>query len=499
MKKKVYLLAFLLTSLQAIAQHAPVHSQYFINPFVYNPAYAGFRGYSEVYVSRRMSTQRNDGTYSISSLSMHLPLSKKKVAFGLTIVDHGGGFLSRTSALLSASYHLQFSKDHFLRTGISAGLAKNSADLDKLEGYHDAEVLRLVRKKNYLDANVGVSYQYKAFNLGASFPTLINKQLVNTHYRSEIRFSQLDYYLFNARYELRLSKKAAFTPQVLYRLAVHRSMPSEFEVMGVLNLMDRKKDNRVWVGGSYRQAYGPSVFGGAKISKTVKMGYAYEPFAHRLGDIPHGSHELMLTIRFEQKKIKNQPVNKSAASKEKEREKEKTQAITEPKTEVKKTKAEAAVENKAKAREEKAYLAEQEAKERKEKIAAARAEKAKEAIRLAQPIERDTLLAVDNDNSPVPVRNQTEKTVDVKKPVRSMELPTGNYVVVGSFSIKENALRYSKTLQGQGLNTRCQFSSHTNHYYVYVTSNTDVDAARAQWDLMRQIAGFEFTWVLIVQ
>jgi hypothetical protein len=83
--------------------------------------------------------------------------------------------------------------------------------------------------------------------------------------------------------------------------------------------------------------------------------------------------------------------------------------------------------------------------------------------------------------------------------VHPLELKKGNYVVVGSFNVFDNAVRFTRTMYERGMRADYRYSSKTNRYYVFVYQSKDTDDARGERDRTRQLVGIADAWVLIVE
>lgn len=81
------------------------------------------------------------------------------------------------------------------------------------------------------------------------------------------------------------------------------------------------------------------------------------------------------------------------------------------------------------------------------------------------------------------------------------ELVHGNYVIVGSFKSRENAIRYSNLLRDGGYENSFGFVSEKDVYYVFVFSSGNLEEARGIRNQYRSLSDFQFSesWVLTVE
>ena len=525
MKRIVYLLTLLLP-LGAAAQQLPVHNQFSLNPYVLNPANVGGHGQTEVFLTQRQQMQGTANAPVTTTINLQIP-SRGRTAFGVNVVDHRYGMLANTSTLATLGYAFKLGPNHFLRFGASGGMGKYTVDRNRLENEEDFSRVKSFNNKSFVDAQLGISYQLKGLTLGVSAPTLLNPKLVNTNSADPLDFRKVSYYLANAGYHLQLSKAFAVSPQVQYRYST--SFPSQYQAMGTLHF------HSVWAGGGYRQNVGPLATAGVKIKNTFTLGYVYEPAAEPVG-APQATHEVLLSMSFGGKKTRKEEVAEARETREQEDHKKATkqskEKVAKEKAAAKKLADRQAADERAeakagqeKAKKEKARKAKQEKaasekaknQQTKEKKAAvkqaklekARAKKARKAPKqqparkpepTATPTEQLTAKPVEKPvTESVVVPAKEEERIEEHHRVHPLELKKGNYVVVGSFNVFDNAVRFTRSMFERGLRADYRYSSKTNRYYVFVYQSKETDEARTERDRTRQFVGIADAWVLIVE
>ncbi len=534
MKRIIYLISLLLP-VWATAQQLPVNSHFFVNPYFVNPSYAGVSGQTEVFVTHRQNMEMPRSAPVTTSLTMHLP-TRGKVAFGVNLSDHVYNLLGTATNMVTVGYALPLGENHFLRAGISAGFSKYTVDRNRLESDADWERISSFNNKSSLDAQFGISYQLKGLTLGVSAPTLLNKRLVNVNPDDALDFTRISYYNLNGGYHLKMSESFAVAPQVQYRYSTQ--FPSQYQAMGTLYFRN------IWAGGGYRQNAGPVAAAGVKIKNTLSVGYAYEPAARAATTIG-GTHEVMLSLSFGQKKDKQTAEEKGKQAEKRAEEKaakEKAENSAKAKEAAKKlAKKEKAADKAGQEKSRKKERAEKDkakkdsskqkaAESKKEKAAREKAkkDKAKEARKVKAERKSESKAPVAKPARPTaPVKEQQpapvvekpaeeevkpaapetqpvakpkeEERIEEQKRSHPLELKKGNYVVVGSFNVFDNAVRFTHAVYKRGMRSDYRYSSKTMRYYVYVYQSEDVDAARAERDRIRQLTGISDAWVLIVE
>jgi type IX secretion system PorP/SprF family membrane protein len=416
-----------------------------------------------------------EGAPVTSDLSVHLP-TKRKMAYGFRLSNYSRGLLSTTSGVFTVAYTAKLADDQYLRAGLSGGLGTNGIDLEKVENISDPALSNIRNRGMFFDGNAGVSYQYKKLTLGASLPKLFQRNVVQTDLKNQLQVKRLDHYLFSAGYKFDFSQGSiVFEPQMVYQIA--DGMPSQFEALGTVYFYDK-----FWAGAAYRHNNGPSAFAGIKLSDKLRFSYVYEIGPSHISGYSNGSHELMLSMRFGNKKRdERKRVNKNIAT-----------------ASPKKTPAEKLKEAKdAYIEKELSKLPGSSTKQDpgNPEIIAKKKITAQEKKSSVPGQEASTI----NKKFDGEVAGKPEEKIAVQKKEHPMELEKGYYVVVSAFRIFDNAMKYHEYLSDTYFESRFGFNSKSLYYYTYVLYTKDINKARFERDKLRKMRGFADTWVLIVE
>lgn len=293
MKIHVLLFFSIFLCLEAYSQEAPIHNQYFMNPYVYNPAFVGHDGYSVVYLSHRRQWMGIEGAPVSSNISFHTQLSKS-IAVGANVYTEKKGLLTNSSAELTIGYRIKLGEDHFVQFGLGGGLINNRLDLDG--SYTGTLPFEPTDNAMNPSARFGLKYQIKNFNIGVALPSLLPNDLILTNSEYEEEANPMDQYAAMLSYKFNISEgNFAFEPHLLYR-----SLGNDFtqiEATGIFHIKEM-----VWIGASYRMDYGLNGLAGVKIKDFLTFGYAYEMAANQVAGYTAGSHEIQLSIKLGEKK-----------------------------------------------------------------------------------------------------------------------------------------------------------------------------------------------------
>ncbi|MEQ9230673.1 MAG: PorP/SprF family type IX secretion system membrane protein, partial [Cyclobacteriaceae bacterium] len=257
---------FLLFVAPSAAQQGQVYNQFFMNPYIYNPAYAGVDGHGVVFAMYKQQWSKIDDGPSFMHASYHMPL-KGGIGFGVAGFRDTFGPLTTSAGKASASYLVNIDRKHFLRLGMSLGMGTNQIILPEDASGDPAFA---GSSSSHLIGEFGATYHFDHFNIGFSMPNLFSSELVNDDGSlSPINLKPTDRMLFKMNYRGHINHEFAIEPHILYRYS--SVLPSQFEVATVVHVK-----HIAWVGATYRQDAGMVGLLGMKIKQKFAVGAAFE-------------------------------------------------------------------------------------------------------------------------------------------------------------------------------------------------------------------------------
>jgi type IX secretion system PorP/SprF family membrane protein len=472
MNLRLPLLVIVLLSVASIAraQQNLVYNHYFLNPFLYNPSYIAQNGYTELYLNyRKQWASFGDNAPSTATLNFHLPINYK-MGIGATAYQDQQGILRTTTALLSYGYQIYFSKDpvriHKLAFGLSAGMTYSYIPIEKVENGDLPDDALMRNNTSSMDGQVGFHYQFTNLRLSFALPRLFRTYVTSTDGFNEPTIKQVTSTISSISYNFALSPKIAFEPIVTYR--TEKDFDSQYEAAGVLKL-----NNIAWLGGAYRQDYGPAAFLGFNIKDKYKVGYAYEFAPQQVSGIGGGSHEFQLVIRLGKKKH-------TIAKKE-----EQLPVLAQDTAKVE-TLAEKAIE------------------EQPDSTATEKAEETK--VAKEEPVQNDVIPPPVTQEPAVTTPAVREEVAQLTPEEESKKhggetLTPGHYVVVGAFASPINARNYVNTLKRVGYPAGMSYYSGKQLYIVHMGNTATIEEARELRNQYRARSRYSFkdTWVLTIE
>jgi type IX secretion system PorP/SprF family membrane protein len=282
-------------SIVLYAQQTPVLSHYYYNSYLINPALAGQLKETQAFLHYRQQWVGIPGSPQTQVLTIDGPLeADSPVGLGLNINNDESDILTRSSAMLTASYAIKLAQDHELDFGMSIGIIRNKLNFDKIRAdLSDPAILNNSESKTTFEGNAGLSYRYKKFRLGFVSEQLFNKKLTyeNAADFREISYVLVRHYMLSLQHNFILNQNLDLTPMLVMRSA--QGLAAQFDINAMLKYQDI-----VWTNIAYRHQTGVGLSLGVKVSERFIIGYNYEIPTTDLRYTTSGSHEFMLGMKF---------------------------------------------------------------------------------------------------------------------------------------------------------------------------------------------------------
>lgn len=288
----VVVILFVLTGINvSLAQDQWIYSQFFMNPYVYNPAYAGVEGHTVFYGVYRNQYMGIEGAPTLSHLSFHTPL-ENNLAIGGMVYNESQGPLNTSAGKVTLGYILELDKVHYIRFGMSLGGGYTGYDPNQINVGLDPTFQNLT-SNSFVTADFGVTYHFDHFNVGFAMPNLIGREVVSEKGFAPLNFN--DNMMIKANYRGHINDNFAIEPHLIYRFSTV-NMP-QYEAALLVHIM-----HIAWAGASYRQDAGFGALVGIKIIDQWGLGFAYEIGNSELSQASSGTAEVSLGYHFGEKK-----------------------------------------------------------------------------------------------------------------------------------------------------------------------------------------------------
>ena len=319
---------FLVCCVSVQAQNYPVYNNFFVNPFLYNPAEA-LTEYTTIYALHRQQWMNVEGSPVTSGLTFTTLLNESRAGLGGKITSYRRGLLNTTDFSLTYAYGIPTGQKNWLFFGLSGGAISNSIDLTKVSDPNDPAIATYLANNIQPAASFGMLYRSgSGLNIGVSLPQLFPSVFNSDASFSELTVSPTDNVFFTIYYKRKVESKIvsrnkgglkqkvrtqeAIAPLEFYlNYKYSKYGNSQFEFLAKLNLTQN-----FWLGGSYRLPYGFTGNLGINVQRFT-FGYSYEPGNQPADGFSQGSHEVILGLKLGQlKKFKRAaPVLRSTLTK----------------------------------------------------------------------------------------------------------------------------------------------------------------------------------------
>jgi type IX secretion system PorP/SprF family membrane protein len=206
----------LLIAKPAVAQQLnPSETQFFINPYLANPAMAGMKP-QELIINSAYRSQWDKVPGSPKTIAFTADYrSPNNVGLGMNFNSQSAGLLTQTNFLLSYAYHIPLSdeEDEFLHMGFSTGFSKDMLDYNRLIGdATDPVVIGYNGRVVNWTVDAGIAYSLNGLTVQLAAPNLNRTMNKKNDFIS-------DYPIFYAaaNYEMQISDALMINPKIAFR------------------------------------------------------------------------------------------------------------------------------------------------------------------------------------------------------------------------------------------------------------------------------------------
>ena len=270
------------------AQQNPHYTQYMYNMNVVNPAYMiDEPGLMEVGTLYRSQWVGIEGAPKTGNVFANIPLNDKIELSVSYLNDRIGDVVNQDLFNIDFAYRINLTEDLNLSFGLKAGIDNLRFDFSGTNVSSDA--LFQNTSKTVLNIGAGAFLFKEEFYVGLSSPNLIPSDLdINNDvlYQNAIHVFLIGGYVFTLNDDFKLK------PSTVVKMV--SGAPLSFDISANAMYVDRFE-----LGVSYRYQDAVTALAGFKITPELRIGYAYDFNTSALNDFNSGSHEFMLTYRFD--------------------------------------------------------------------------------------------------------------------------------------------------------------------------------------------------------
>ena len=287
-------IAILLTgTVSTQAQVEPMFTQYIFNETFINPAYAGSHEGLAINMLYRDQWAGLKGSPKTQTFSMHMPVKKKKIGIGLSVLNETIGISKMFLVSGDFAYRIRMPSSA-LAFGLKGGFVnhvENYSDVNTIvDG--DRQFTNDVRKYFLPNAGFGIYYTIKReFYASFSIPRLLQNKIDPSKQNGVVQnigTLKIWHYYIATGYVFDVNENTKFKPSIMFKFV--QNAPVELDVS--LNFI---LGDMIWLGTAYRTGDAVSGLFGFQLSKLLRMCYSYDYTLTNLQKYSSGSHEFTIS------------------------------------------------------------------------------------------------------------------------------------------------------------------------------------------------------------
>jgi len=291
--KKILIVLLVILSTLSFSQQEQHYTQFQFNKYMINPGVAGTEPYFLAKSNFRFQWLKIVDSPKTYTLSVYGPHKNKPMGFGGYVFNDVTGPTSRTALHLSYAYNFQISDGMRMSMGLSGGLQQFKIDGSKitLHDDNDPSLSDAIYSSIIPDANFGVYFYGDNYNFGIAGHQLLN---------SRINFSNLDALGINrvrphvyahGQYLYQIDEDWAVEPAILLKYMWPTPIQMDLSARAIWKEM-------IWAGITWRTYDAVGFYIGYNYQEQIYIGYAYDYITSNLTNYSTGTHEIMITARF---------------------------------------------------------------------------------------------------------------------------------------------------------------------------------------------------------
>ena len=295
--KYSFLLLLLLLFVQAKAQQDAQYTQYMYNMSIINPGYATDSGTMSFGALYRAQWVGSVGGPTTGTFFAHSPLAKN-VEAGLSIVhDEIGDVVKESGVFADFAYVLKINETNKISFGLKAGATFFSTNFNGFvysDNLPDAAFENNL-SKTFPNIGVGTFYFGENYYLGLSSPNLLANKHLEREQGVVMNGVETIHYFLTGGYVFNLNDNLKFKPAFMARSASGVPLALDITSNFLIN-------NKVEFGVGYRVGDAVSGLANFRVTRDIRVGYAYDYTLSNLGRFNSGSHEIMILFDISKNK-----------------------------------------------------------------------------------------------------------------------------------------------------------------------------------------------------
>ncbi len=276
------------------------YSLYMLNPYLYNPGYAGTVGTLVAHGAYRQQWVNLPGAPESQYVDAHLPLYVFRGGVGLRFARYRMGAHQTVQGQVHYAYHFELGRETLLSVGIGGGYLQYALDGTQLrapEGnyepggtfsHNDPFLPESKVAVGVPFAEMGLLLRYRRAEIGlAALPTYAPMSSADP--QGNFRIRRVPQYVGTGRYLIDLSERLTLVPSFLMKV---EPAATQVEISSVFRWRANTFAGLSWRGVSASARDAVVIFGGLKLTDKISFAYSYDISISSLALVQRGTHEL---------------------------------------------------------------------------------------------------------------------------------------------------------------------------------------------------------------
>lgn len=502
--RTIYIICFVLTLSKVShiqAQQLPFGSHYFLNPFMYNPAYAGNGEEANAYLSHRSQFTGIAGSPQTSYLTLNGPINIKGIGLGLNAYSDVTSILSRNSVTGNYSYSLKFGLGQTISFGLAAGIVDQTINFQNaiVQDLDDPNLTNQRVRRTVFTADLGLVYNFNKLEVAFSMPQVLgNKVRFRENNGSSDLYDMQQHFVGSLKYSFDIIPEKGLKAYPIVVMRGVKGAPFQYDISAVA---DWKQYG--WLALTYRSNYAVGVSAGVRY-KNLSVGYSHDFTVNSVRSYTGATHEFMLSYAFGgyiRKKLEQHEIDMKSLQEASVQQKEEITALQARLDSLEAANSSSSLNSDKDGSMNVAFVDTTKNTagntENTDKSDVTSTNETNETTEGKETTGTDKESDINEMMKNEIRQNQNVKTYKSSEfiDLNNNQINNGYYVIIGAFNIKENALAYREEVQkNKGTTTSIIYNKTTDVYEIYILFSEDYPTADNERKLW--LDDFENAWVL---
>lgn len=288
-KNKFVLLVIITFSVyKSYSQQEAQYTQYMYNMNIVNPAYAGSKENTiSIGLMGRSQWMNVPGAPQTATLSIHKPF-KRGLGIGFSLMADKVGPVKEQFAYADVSYTIPVGRYSNLAFGVKGGASMFNAKLSDIQTYlPDDESFAEDIEQIKPNVGAGLFLYSDLYYVGISVPNILQSEYLSKEGSFFTGVSKTNHLFLTGGYVFELNEDWKFKPSTLIKMTQGAPISADISANFLLK-------EKLEFGASYRWDDSVSGLINIKVSRDLRIGYAYDYTLSDINKVTTGTHEIFI-------------------------------------------------------------------------------------------------------------------------------------------------------------------------------------------------------------